>query len=328
MIIDVHSHYFPLALIEEARKGTAFDGLTVIQDRDREMAWHRQGARYELKREFYDLESKLSRMDELGIDISILSTAPTLFMYWTEKNGASEFCRRMNDCLAEYIAASNGRIIGLASVPLQAPESAARELRRAVLEMGFHGVQIGTSIEGLPLDDARLEIFFSEANNLNVPILIHPYAVGKREHLEDFQLNNLVGNPMDTCLSATRLILSGFLDRYPDFKIILPHGGGYLPYQIGRLDRGFFARPNKNLCEYAPSKYIKRFYFDTILFDPEPLKFLCDLAGSDRLLVGTDLPFDVADVSFEKNIKALNLTENKNELIYYKNAQMLFKINS
>ena len=206
----------------------------------------------------------------------------------------------MNDCLAEFASASGGRIVGLASVPLQDPESAARELRRAIEELGFRGAQIGTSVEGVPLDDARYAVFFKEASELHVPLMIHPYAVGKRERMEDFQLNNLVGNPMDTCLSAARLILSGFLDRYPELKIILPHGGGYLPYQIGRLDRGYFARPGKNLCEHAPSEYLKRFYFDTILFDPKPLKFLFDLVGAERLMVGTDLPFDVADVAFKK----------------------------
>ena len=271
MIIDIHSHYFPLDLIVEARKGKAMDGLTTIQDRDREMACHRQGARYELKREFYDLGVKLARMDELEINVSVLSIAPTLFMYWTDQTEAYDFCRKMNDSLAEFASASGGRIVGLASVPLQDPESAARELRRAITELGFRGAQIGTSVESLSLDDARHAAFFKEASDLGVPLMIHPYAVGKRERMEDFQLNNLVGNPMDTCLSAVRLILSGFLDHYPELKIILPHGGGYLPYQIGRLDRGYFARPGKNLCAFAPSEYLKRFYFDTILFDPNHL---------------------------------------------------------
>ena len=328
MIIDIHSHYFPVALIEEARKGKAFDGLTTIQDRDREMACHRQGARYMLKREFYDLGAKLASMDEMEIDISVLSTAPTLFMYWTEKTEALSFCRRMNDSLAEFSSASGGRIVGLASVPLQDPESAAQELRRAVIELGLRGAQIGTSVEGLPLDDARHAVFFNEASDLHVPLMIHPYAVGKRERMEDFQLNNLVGNPMDTCLSAVRLILSGFLDRYPEIKIILSHGGGYLPYQVGRLDHGFSVRPGKNHCEYAPSKYLNRFFYDTILFDPKPLKLLYDLVGAERLMVGTDLPFEAADTAFMKNVAALNITEDEKEMILFQNARSLFNIAS
>jgi aminocarboxymuconate-semialdehyde decarboxylase len=326
MIIDSHSHYFPLALIKEARKGSAFDGLTVLQDRDREMACHRQGARYELKREFSDLSAKLAKMDELEIDISVLSIAPTLFMYWADKTEAYGFCKRMNDCLAEFAAASFSRIVGLASLLLQDPENAILELRRAVVELGFRGAQIGASIEGIPLDDARYEVFFAEASELDVPLTIHPYAVGKRERMEDFQLNNLVGNPLDTCLAATRMIFSGFLDRYSDLKVILPHGGGYLPYQIGRMDRGYYARPGKNLGEYAPSEYLNRFYYDTILFDAKPLKFLYDLIGAERLVIGTDLPFDVVDVTFKQNVNALDIREREKELILFRNAQELFHI--
>ena len=326
MIIDIHSHYFPMELIMEARKGSAYDGLSVIQDRDREMACHRQGARYELKREFYDLDAKLAKMDELKINTSVLSTAPTLFMYWTDKAEANGFCQQMNDSLAEFAASSGGRIVGLAGVPLQDPEKAVLELRRAVMELGFRGAQIGTSMEGVPLDDARYEIFFSEASELGVPLMLHPYAVGKRERMEDFQLNNLIGNPMDTCLAAARLILSGFLDRYPELKLILPHGGGYLPYQMGRMERGYYSRPGKNFCEQAPSDYLGRFYFDTILFEAKPLKFLHDLVGAERLMVGTDLPFDVADVNFGMNINALNIAEDKKELIFFRNAQGVFNI--
>ena len=326
MIIDTHSHYFPLALINEARRGAAFDGLTVIQSGGKELVCHRQGAQYELKREFYDLDTKLAKMDELEIDVSVLSIVPTLFMYWAERNEAFHFCQRMNDCLAEFAADSNSRIVGLASVPLQDPEKSVTELKRAVGELGFRGVQIGTSIEGVPLDDARFEPFFAETSALGAPLLLHPYAVGKRKGLEDFQLNNLVGNPLDTCQAAARLIFSGFLDRYPDLNIILPHGGGYLPYQIGRMDRGFQTRPGKNLNLHKPSDYLKRFFFDTILFDTQPLKFLCDLVGAERLIVGTDIPFDVEDLNFRRNIESLEITESEEDQILFRNAQGLFNI--
>ena len=324
MIIDTHCHYFPLALINEARRGAAFDGLTVIQSGGKELICHRHGAQYEVKREFYDLDAKLAKMDELEIDVSVLSIAPTLFMYWAERKEVFHFCQRMNDCLAEFAADSNSRIVGLASVPLQDPEKSVTELKRAVGELGFRGAQIGTSVEGVPLDDARFEPFFAEASALGAPLLLHPYAVGKRKGLEDFQLNNLVGNPLDTCQAAARLIFSGFLDRYTDLKIILPHGGGHLPYQIGRMDRGFQARLGKNLNLHTPSDYLKRFYYDTILFDAKPLEFLCDLVSAERLVVGTDIPFDVADVNFRRNIESLDKSKSEKDQIFFRNAMALF----
>jgi aminocarboxymuconate-semialdehyde decarboxylase len=326
MIIDTHSHYFPLELIEEIRKGEAFDGLSITQNGNKELVCHRQGARYTLAKEFYDLDAKLEKMDKLEIDISILSIAPTLFMYWTEESEGNHFCKRMNDCLAEYTAGSKERIIGLATVPLQNPDLAAKELRRSVKELGFRGAQIGTAVEGVPLDDLRFEPLFSEASKLGVPLFLHPYAVGKRPGLEDFQLNNLVGNPLDTCVAAARMIFSGFLDRYPDLKMILPHGGGYLPYQIGRMDRGFHARAGKNLNLLEPSAYLKRFFYDTILFESQPLEFLYGLVGAERLLVGTDIPFDVADVNFKQNINALDIPQREKEQIFFRNAQELFHI--
>ncbi len=326
MIIDIHSHYIPQELISDAREGKAFDGLSIILSGGKEHVCHRQGAKYALAREFYDLEAKLAKMDELGIDISILSLAPTLFMYWTGSPEASRFCQRVNDCLAEFASASHGRIIGLAAVPLQEPEMAVAELRRAVKELGLRGAQIGTTVEGVPLDDARFKPFFAEASALGTPLLLHPYAVSKRLGLEDFQLNNLVGNPYDTGLAAARLILSGFLDRFSDLKLILPHGGGYLPFQIGRLDRGYQARSGKKYNSHTPSDYLERFFYDTILFDCKALDFLFDLVGAERLLAGTDVPFDVADVNFRQGIESLNISQHEKDLIFCRNAKALFQI--
>jgi aminocarboxymuconate-semialdehyde decarboxylase len=326
MIIDTHSHYLSIKLINEARNGNGFDGISIIQSREKELVCHPQGARYSLYKEFYDLDAKLAKMDELGIDISILSTAPTLFMYWADAAGANRFCQNMNDSLAEYAAASHGRIFGIAQVPLQDPILAVVELRRTIQDLGFLGVQIGTSVESVPLDDDRFEPFFDEARKLDIPVMIHPYAVGKRKGLEEFQLNNLVGNPYDTSLAAARMILTGFLDRYPTLKIILPHGGGYIPYQIGRLDHGFKMRPGKNINLLAPSNYLKRFYYDTILFNRQALKFLYDLVGADRLLTATDIPFDAADTNFKNTIESLPISQSEKDLIFYQNAQALFRI--
>jgi aminocarboxymuconate-semialdehyde decarboxylase len=200
------------------------------------------------------------------------------------------------------------------------------ELRRAILELGFRGAQIGTAVEGIPLDDARFEPFFTETSKLRAPLTLHTYAVGKRERLEDFQLNNLVGNFFDTGLAAARLVFSGFLDCYPGLKLVLSHGGGYLPYQIGRLDLGFQVRFGKNLNSHPPSEYMKRFFYDTILFDGQALKFLRDPVGAKRLLTGTDLPFNMADVDFRQRINALEIPQSEKELIFYQNAQELFHI--
>ena len=326
MIIDIHSHFFPQELIDQARNGKAVDGLSIFNKGNEEFVQHRQGARYPLAREFYDRDVKLERMSALDIDVSILSAAPPLFMYWLDKNEGSEFCAWMNDRLAEFIQPSAGKLFGLAAVPLQDPDSAIRELRRAILELKFSGVQIGTSIESIPLDDHIFNPFFEEASQLGIPLLLHPFAIGKRERMEEFHLNNLVGNPLDTELAAARMIFSGFLDRFPDLKIILVHGGRFLPYQIGRFNHTYSSLPEKERPAHPPEVYLQRFYYDTVLFEHEPLKFLCKKAGPEQIMVGTDSPFAAQDINFKQNVESLDIAESEKELIFSGNACKIFDL--
>jgi aminocarboxymuconate-semialdehyde decarboxylase len=154
-------------------------------------------------------------------------------------------------------------------------------------------------MEGVPLDDRRFDPFFAAAAELGVPVMLHPYSVGPRPRLADFSMSNLTGSPMETCVAATRLILSGFLDRHPAVKLVLVHAGGFLPYQIGRLDHGFRVRDEARAAIASPpSAYLRRFWYDTITHAGKPFEFLIELVGPDRMMVGTDLPFDMADTRF------------------------------
>ena len=298
MTVDIHTHFIPPELLADARAGRALDGLAVERQDGAEWIVHPQGYRYPLAPEFFDAEAKLRQMDALGIQTSVLSLAPTLFFYWLEAAAAGEFCRQANDSLARLVARSD-RFQGLASVPLQDPDAAAAELRRAVTTLGLRGVEIGTTVEQVPLDDRRFDPFFAAAAELDVPVMLHPYYVGTRPHLADFYMTNLTGNPMETCIAATRLILSGFLDRHPTLKVVLVHAGGFLPYQVGRLDHGFHVRTETRAAvAAAPSSYLRRFWYDTITHAGKPFEFLIELVGADRVMVGTDLPFDMADARF------------------------------
>jgi len=298
MTIDTHTHFIPLEFAADARAGRAPDRVTVEARDGMEWLAHPQGYRYPLAPEFFDAAAKLEQMDALGLQASVLSLAPTLFFYWLEAAAARDFCRMANEALARLVAQSD-RLYGVASVPLQDPEGAAAELRHAVARLGLRGVEIGTTVEDAPLDDRRFDPFFAAAAELGVPVLLHPYYVGARPHLADFYMTNLTGNPMETCVAATRLILSGFLDRHPTLKIVLVHAGGFLPYQIGRLDHGFRVRAETRAAvAAAPSTYLRRFWYDTITHAGKPFEFLIELVGPDRIMVGTDLPFDMADQRF------------------------------
>lgn len=306
MIVDIHTHFIPKPFIEAARQGKAVDGVRIERVDGAEWVVHPQGYRYPLLPTFYEVDAKLQHMDRLGIDVAVMSIAPTLFFYWTDPRTTLEFCQMANEELAAFVRQGHNRLSGMATVPLQDPEAAAAELRRAVQDLGLRGALIGTSVEQEPLDAARLEPFFAAAEALDVPVVLHPYYVGMRPEFADFYLTNLVGNPLDTTVAAARLIFSGFLDRHPRLKVVLVHAGGFLPYQIGRLDHGFRVRPEaQGRIQQPPSAYLRRFYFDTITHAARPLQFLVDLVGADRVMVGTDIPFDMADDQFAVHLAAL-----------------------
>ena len=325
MTVDIHTHFIPPEFLDAARKGTALDRVALTQQDGADWLIHPQGYRYPVNPEFWDLEAKLRHMDTLGIDVSVMSLTPTLFFYWVDGAPAEDFCRLANDSLARLARQSNGRLFGMAVVPMQRPEAAVVELRRAVNDLGLRGVMIGTTIGDTPLDDPRFAPFFRAAEELGAPVMLHPYYVGLRPQLGDYYMVNLTGNPMETCFAATRLILSGFFDRHPALKVVLVHAGGFMPYQIGRLDHGFRVRKEANAhLNTPPSSYLRRFWYDTITHATTPLTFLIKLAGADRVMLGTDIPFDMADERFATYLHEAGLDASALKAITGGNASALY----
>src|SRR5581483_3155429 len=208
---------------------------------------------------------------------------------------AVRFAERANDALADLVAGES-RLHGFASLPLQDGDRAAAELERAVRELGLVGAQIGTNCGPTPIDAPELEPVLAAAESLGVPLMLHPYYVGPKPMLEDFYFTNSIGNPLDTCTAAARLIHSGTLDRHPGLNVILVHAGGFMPYQLGRLDHAFAVRQEPRVAiDEPPSSYFGRFWLDSITHSDASLEFLAALAGTERIVLGTDLPFDMGD---------------------------------
>jgi len=327
MRIDIHTHFIPPYFIEEIRRGQAIGNVTIQQQNGEEWVSHPEGYRYPLAAEFWDMTAKLQHMDNLGIDVSVLSISPTMLFYWLEVGPTKKFCQKANEALAEFVSKSGGRLYGMATVPLQDPQAAAAELRRAVVELDLCGVEIGTTMEDVPVDDERFELFWATAAELDVPVMLHPYYVGTKRQFADFYMTNLVGNPLETGVAASRLILSGCLDRHPQLKVILVHAGGFMPYQVGRLDHGFRVRSETSaMIDTPPSTYLRRFYCDTITHAAVPLKFLIELVGADRVVLGTDIPFDMADLHFTDYLAATGLDEQTVQTITADNASRIFHL--
>ncbi|MDQ7910347.1 amidohydrolase family protein [Phytohabitans sp. ZYX-F-186] len=327
LTVDVHNHFAPPEIIAGARSGQGLDGLRVEVVDGREYMVHRQGFRWPIEPTFYDLEARLAAMDARDTDLAVLSLAPTLLMYWLEDaTAAADFARLANAALASFAAGSGGRIAPVATLPMQDTGAAVAELRRAVTELGMKGAQIGPRMEELGLDHERVRPVLAEAARLGVPLILHPYNVGKRAGLERFYLSNLIGNPLESTVGAAHLIFGGVLDELPDLRLVLMHGGGYLPYQIGRLDHGHHVRPESRGCAHEPSAYLRRFWYDTITHAAAPLRFLVDQVGADRVVYGTDFPFDMGGGPAAEQLGGVKLDDPDRELISGRNAVDLFDL--
>ncbi|MQA78690.1 MAG: amidohydrolase family protein [Streptosporangiales bacterium] len=324
LTIDVHNHYVPPEVADDARRGDGFDGMRTEVVDGQEWVVHRQGYRYPLLPAFHDHETRLAAMDERGVDVGVLSIAPTLFMYWTEASGAADFARRTNDALAAFAAEADGRIRPVANLAMQDPDAAVAELRRAVADLGMCGAQIGPVVGDLSLDDSSFRPLLAAAAELDVPLIVHPSNVGVRRGLGDFYLTNLVGNPLESTICAARLIFGGVLDELPGLRIVLMHGGGYLPYQFGRLDHGHHVRPEARDCAHDPSSYLTRFWYDTITHATEPLRYLIGLVGASRVVYGSDFPFDMAGGPYAEQLAGIELDPADDAAIRGGNAADLF----
>jgi aminocarboxymuconate-semialdehyde decarboxylase len=257
---------------------------------------HEQGYAYPLFAEFHDVDAKLESMDRKGIDVAVISPAPPMLYYWAPLEVAMMATRLVNDGIADMVAARPDRLRGMATIPLQHPDAAIDELERVVREHGFKAVEIGTSVEGAQLAEPRFRPVLRRAQELGVFFFAHPYYVGAKSGLECYYLTNLVGNPLDTTVMVANLMYSGALDELAALRICLAHGGGFTPYQVGRLVHGHAVRPEAHArTRTSPRELLRRFYFDSLVFEPQALRYLIDLVGADHVCIGTDAPFDMAD---------------------------------
>jgi len=256
----------------------------------------------------WDLEKRLADLEAYGLDHQLLAVCPQTFLYGAEAGAALAAAQIQNDQIAALCADRPGTFTGLAHAPMQAPVMAADELARAMREKGLAGAEIGSNIGGKNLDDPALEPFWEVANAEKAFILVHPTHVAGADRQKDYYLKNLIGNPLDTTIAAACLVFGGVLARYPDITFLMSHGGGFAPYQAARWVHGWEVRdePKKRHPE-RPEDSIARLVYDTILHAPEPLRFLIDQVGPDRVMLGTDYPFDMGQYDIVKVLADMGL---------------------
>jgi aminocarboxymuconate-semialdehyde decarboxylase len=328
MKIDIHSHFIPEAFIESVRREPKRFRINIEQRGDLEYFVHEEGFTYPLFRTFFDLDAKLEDMQRKRLDISVLSAPPTIFFYSAGIETAKLVCRTYNNSVSQFVKANPNQFVGMAIVPLQDVEESVKELQRCHDELGLRAVEIGSNMEGVQYDDERFLPFFQKAAELSMLVFFHPYYMGSKKGLESYYLTNLLGNLIDTSVAASHIVFGGLLQQFPDLKLYFAHGGGFVPYQVGRLEHGYKVRTESKIkLGHAPAGDIKKMIFDTILFNPEALKFLIEIQGEDQIVMGTDFPFDMGDEDPVKSIESVpGISTLQKRKIFGENAARLLRL--
>lgn len=240
-----------------------------------------------------DLAVRLATMDEQGVDRQWVSASPNHFYPWAEEGLAVWIAMEANRLIAEHVGRAPDRLTGLGLVPLQHPSRILECVDDAILGRGLAGIEISSFAGDVELSDERLEPMWARVEELGAVVFLHPFGCSLDERLDRFYLANTVGQPTENAVALSHLIFSGVLDRHPGLKLVAAHGGGYLPFAIGRSDHAWRVRSDAQGCAHEPSSYLRRLWFDTVVHDDRALHHLVEVAGADRVLLGSDYPFDM-----------------------------------
>ncbi|MHB8646102.1 MAG: amidohydrolase family protein [Thermomicrobiales bacterium] len=290
MIVDLHSHYFPL---DAAR--AAGSPVQVIEQPDGVFRFAFGGQTMTLPAALFDLNRQLADLHRQGLTRRVLQPPPFSILYELPPDQGVAWSRGLNDGIAAAARAHPDAFIGFATVPLQDVAAAMTELDRAARDLGLRGVEILTNINGVGLDAPALDPFWAAMERLDLPMLIHPHHVAGAERMDGYYLRNMIGNPHETGLAGARLLFGGVLERFPRLRIILSHGGGSLAHLSGRLRHGYAVRPEARERAADPLAHLNRLFFDTIVFDPRILRHLVAIVGVSQVVLGSDYPFDMAE---------------------------------
>lgn len=326
MIIDVHNHYYPPAFIDALRKGPSV--MTIEDDAEGNPVLVSPGDKNFAVRGHRDIAYREKAIAAAGVDMQVITlTAPGTTLETPERS--AQLAKLVNDALAQVISERPRRFTALATLPLNNPNATVAEFDR-VMALGFKGCMVYGNVNGVALHDERYMPLWERANDAGAVIHIHPNYPAGVEAMEQYWLMPLVGFMFDTTLAAAGLVFSGVVERHPRIRWILGHLGGAIPYLAERLDRGFEAYPECRVhIARPPSDYLKKFFYDTVNFDPKALRLAVEFAGVSQLLAGSDYPHLISSMAkMQESIAAIGLSASDNARILAGNARELYEIRS
>lgn len=320
--IDFHNHYYPPEYIKALEQGPS--AVRITYDKERNPELHYPGDYNIAVPGHRDIDYRDEVMRQQGIDTQVI-TLTTPGTHIEEPATAVRLAKLVNDCFARVVADKRGRFVALATLPLCDPAASVAELRRAMEQLKFRGAMVFSNINGVALSDQRFWKLYEVADELGAVLHIHPTNPVGVEAMLDYWLMPLVGFLMDTTLAAASLVFSGVAERFPNIRWVLGHLGGAIPYLAERLDRGFeaFSECRKNIS-HPPSEYLKKFYYDTVNFDPAALNLAISFAGPEHILAGSDYPHQIGSIpKMLWSLQAMRASEDDRKKILGGNAATL-----
>jgi aminocarboxymuconate-semialdehyde decarboxylase len=327
VIVDVHVHYVSPGAFDTVRRRPDTYGVRLLPGDGVRLQVGDEPPTRPLLPALYTLDLHTKFFAEQAIDTAVFGPLMDVAGYSLPPAQGAAWSRLQNEALAAALREAPGAHRGLATVPLQDPATAAAELRVAVREFGLRGAMVDPNALGRPLGDAAFDPFWKAAADLAAPVVLHPFLLEAVERFGRHYLHNLVGYPFETTLAAASLILGGTLDRFPGLSVVLVHGGGFLPYHIGRFDRAHETRPEARVDDAGlPSRYLRRFLYDTLVQRPEALRYLVQLVGHDRVMLGSDHPFWMGDPDPLRVVREAGLDPATEAAIFGENAAQIFRL--
>lgn len=328
--IDFHAHLTPQCFWRATEAGGDWHGIKREQDaRGRQIVVSGTSRGQLPPKAAWTPEQRLADMESLGVDIHVVSPFSGFYNYELDASQAMSSSRETNDEISQMMQSWPDRFHGLATLPMQDVPAAVAELERVMVDLKFEGAVIDDKVNGKLLDDPEFMPFWKAAEQLGAVILFHQGGetiVDRR--IRRYHLPNSVGNLADRTLTFASLVMGGVMDACPDLRICLSHGGGYACYGAGRMDRGWERIPqSQRLAAQPPSQYLSRFYYDCIVYTEQSLRFLIDSVGIDRVVFGTDWPYDMAEDWPVSWILAMDsLTQAEKDAILWQNLENLLGI--
>src|SRR5262245_23244280 len=326
--IDTHAHWFPPEWVERVGKEGGRNGAEVATDATGKITkFSAPGInRAGFGKQYVEIPIRLKIMNEGRVDMHALSlTSP--MVYWATPDFGLRLSQVFNDACSKAHLQYPTRFVGMAMIPMQAPALAVQEIERAAKLPGIRGVHMATHVNGKNLDEKEFWPVYARCEALKLPIFLHPLYPSGDERIAKHFMRNLCGNPYETGLAAASLVLGGVLDAFPKLTVMLPQAGGAFPWLAGRFNRGYKVRTELKHLKRKPTDYLRRFYYDTITHHPEIMRFLVELVGADRIVLGSDYDQDMQyerPVEFVESVPGLSKRER--EMILGSNARRLLKI--